>query len=1226
MCRRFVLLLILCCLLLPASPALAEGNPARLTRTGEAYATLEEAVAAAQDGDTVELTQDVRLTRGSLIVSKPITILSRGAHTVRRAFGGNQPMVRIDGSAALNLSASDGALTLDGGGYAGGRNSVVSIEAGGALNLCPGVTLTGGRATCGGGVYVKSGSVNMTGGAIHGNSASSGGGIYSESGAVTITGGEISGNSATFDGGGLMNERGSALLSGLKITGNSAGSRGGGIMNRMRLTLTGGEISGNTGTSGGGAFSNGDFEMTGGEISGNASQTGGGVWNAEDGRFTLAAGAIRNNTSTGDGGGVSNQGICRVSGGQILGNSASVAGGGVYNEGALALSGGLIENNRAKTGGGVQQAGELTVTGARFSGNSAALGGGIYGVRGAGATLLDDPNPFVDSPLYFETAPVVNQKVNLTLTGSVHGAVAVQKGEWVSGDWFQLAGMPGCELKRVPYEGSYALRVYQATQTQVTINNPVYGEAPAPAAVVKAGGVEVKNPAVTFRYASQPGGPFSDEVPVNEGAYWVQAQYDGGDDAFLNGSSGVASFHILPAAPTVKLSDAQALYSGQPVETGKAAVTGVRGEPLDAPVCYAYYSDPACTEKLPGPPSDLGDYYVTATFLAGGNYAAGTSAPAKFTIGRLTGLKLAAPGGQPEGEGYGLRITETLQLAPQFEPVWAVSLVQYASSNAKVASVDESGLVTAKGEGQAILTATARDLTGSGSYASSVIVTVHNAVASVTLPASVQMFAGGKKKLTAAVSPASAPDKALTWSIAPASAGTIAQDGTVTAGSSPATATVTATSANGRKGETALYVTVPAESVEVSAQSGARTLPVGGALQLTARVLPSGAYQKVSWKSSNRWVAPVDENGLVAGRKPGKVMLTATAKDGTKVMGTYALEVVIPVTGVALPESARVLVGGTTRLSAALTPENPTDETLRWSSGSDCATVSQDGVVTGVSEGVAMITAAAAGGASASCKVSVVPPVSSIRLAPVDGYTTVYAGETVRLNVEILPEDAGNNALSWRSTMVRIARATGGGEVEALRPGRATIIAEAEDGGGASGRIDLTVVQPAPSIELSQPEAVLYKNGEPGALTLTVSAPSGTRFRQLTWSVAHGGAASVDSRGVVKAVSDGEAVIRATTDRGVYAECKVSVRTLPSRAGFTKPSLTLKPGENVNLNELLTLDGSEPSVAWASEDPSVVAVTPEGIATAGKKKAGSAAVTATTQNGLTVRCTITVSE
>jgi uncharacterized protein YjdB len=1226
-----LLFLLIACLLLPASPALAEAAPAegaaRLTRTGEFYATLEEAFAATQDGDTIELTEDVQLTRGSLVLSKSVTLLSRGTHTVKRAFGGNQPMIRLDGSDALVLSASGGTLTLDGMGYAGSQSSVVRIQGDGALRLYPGVTLTGGKATYGGGVYVKSGAVGMIGGTISGNSASNGGGIYNESGTVTITGGEISGNSATFDGGGIMNEHGSALLSGLKITGNTAGGRGGGVDNRMQLKLTGGEISGNTGTSGGGAFNNGTFEMTGGEISGNASQTGGGVWNAEDGRFTLTAGTIQNNTSTGDGGGMNNQGTCQVNGGQISGNSASVAGGGVQNEGALTLLSGIIENNRAKTGGGVYQAGELTVTGCRFSGNSAAMGGGIYGTKDARATLLDDPNPFVDSPLYFESAPVVNQKVNLTLTGSVHGAVAVQRGEWVSGDWFQLTGMPGCELKRVPYEDSYALRVFQATETQVTVKDIVYGDAPAPAAVVKAGDVEVENPVVAFRYASQPEGPFSDKAPVDAGAYWVEARYAGGDGAFLNESTDIASFTILPVSPNVELSDAQALYSGQPVETGKATVTGANGEPLNVPITYAYYSDPACTKKLPGPPSELGDYYVTAAVSAGGNYTAGTSKAAKLTIGRLTGLKLTVPDGQAEGDGYGLKITETLQLAPQFEPAWAVSPVQYTSSNAKVAAVDARGLVTATGEGQAILTATARDLTGSGSYASSVTITVHNAVASVTLPAEVQMFVGGKKKLTAAVSPANAPDKTLSWSITPASAGAVSEDGTVTAGSSPAAATVTATSVNGRKGTTALYVTIPAESVEISAADGAQALPVGASLQLTAQVLPSGAYQKVSWKSSNRWVAPVDANGLVVGRKPGKVILTATAKDGTKVTGTYALNVVIPVTGVALPERASVRIGGTTRLLAALTPEDPTDGTLRWSSDNASATVSQDGVVTGVSKGDATITATAAGGVRGSCKVHVVPPVASIRLAPVSGYTTVYAGEAVLLKVEILPEDAGNKALAWRSTMVRIARATGGGEVQALRPGTATIIAEAEDGGGASGRIDLTVVQPAPSIALSQPEVVLYKNGEPGALTLTAAPPRGTQFRQLTWSVAQGAAASVDSQGVVKVISDGEAVVRATTDRGVYAECKVSVRTLPSRAGFEKPSLTLKPGESVDLKNLLTMDGSEPSVTWASSDPSVVVVvTPEGVATAGKKKAGSAVVTATTKNGLTVRCTITVSE
>ncbi len=99
--------------------------------------------------------------------------------------------------------------------------------------------------------------------------------------------------------------------------------------------------------------------------------------------------------------------------------------------------------------------------------------------------------------------------------------------------------------------------------------------------------------------------------------------------------------------PTVALNDLQLPYTGQPASIGPVGVTGVFGEALPGEISYAYYSDPACGEGslLPSPPAEPGEYYVKAMVAAKGNYAAGTSAAAKLTISKLSGLKLTMPEG-----------------------------------------------------------------------------------------------------------------------------------------------------------------------------------------------------------------------------------------------------------------------------------------------------------------------------------------------------------------------------------------------------------------------------------------------------------------------------------------------------------------------------------------------------------------------------------------------------
>ena len=98
-----------------------------------------------------------------------------------------------------------------------------------------------------------------------------------------------------------------------------------------------------------------------------------------------------------------------------------------------------------------------------------------------------------------------------------------------------------------------------------------------------------------------------------------------------------------------------------------------------------------------------------------------------------------------------------------------------------------------------------------------------------------------------------------------------------------------------------------------------------------------------------------------------------TEKTITVYDGTY----VIPVTGVSLDESSITLdVGGNQTLTATVTPEDATNKKVCWSSDNEAvATVSEDGVVTAVAGGTAVITVTTLDGLfTASCTVTVNAP------------------------------------------------------------------------------------------------------------------------------------------------------------------------------------------------------------------------------------------------------------
>ena len=160
----------------------------------------------------------------------------------------------------------------------------------------------------------------------------------------------------------------------------------------------------------------------------------------------------------------------------------------------------------------------------------------------------------------------------------------------------------------------------------------------------------------------------------------------------------------------------------------------------------------------------------------------------------------------------------------------------------------------------------------------------------------------------------------------------------------------------------------------VSLKPNTLSLKVGEAETLSAVFIPANADNKtVSWSTSDPSVATV-ANGLVTAVKEGSATITVTTADGGKT-ATCAVTVstdIVPVTGIKLNmETADLEEGKTLQLEAILEPANTTERNVSWkSSNTEVATVSENGLVTGVSAGEATITAKISS-FEASCKITV---------------------------------------------------------------------------------------------------------------------------------------------------------------------------------------------------------------------------------------------------------------
>ena len=280
-----------------------------------------------------------------------------------------------------------GTLELRSGVLQGADVKHIVYVDGGTLNVSGGYIVGGGSDDKpGGGIFVTGGAergkVNIQGGVVAANLGNFGGGIYVESGELNISGGAVTGN-AVFNGhedngGGIYVNSGTLKLSGNGYVTNNSKS--------CDCETCQGDAN-NTHGGGGIALANGaTMEMTGGYVTGNySSLAGGGIYAGffagDDGvTFSMTGGTIASNCAKyGEGGGL------RIGGGNNGGTNGVIR----------ATDRVYITNNKTLTkddwgGGGifVQQGGNLSVMDALITDNTAGGFGGGVGACPTGETLI----------------------------------------------------------------------------------------------------------------------------------------------------------------------------------------------------------------------------------------------------------------------------------------------------------------------------------------------------------------------------------------------------------------------------------------------------------------------------------------------------------------------------------------------------------------------------------------------------------------------------------------------------------------------------------------------------------------------------------------------------------------------------------------------------------------------------------------------------------------------
>ena len=159
--------------------------------------------------------------------------------------------------------------------------------------------------------------------------------------------------------------------------------------------------------------------------------------------------------------------------------------------------------------------------------------------------------------------------------------------------------------------------------------------------------------------------------------------------------------------------------------------------------------------------------------------------------------------------------------------------------------------------------------------------------------------------------------------------------------------------------------------------------------------------------------------------------------------------------------------------------------------------------------------------------------------------------------------------------------------------------------------------------------ATTLTEGESETLTATITPSNATGDKTVKWSSSNEAVAAVDSNGKVTAKKAGTAVITATSSNGKTAGCTVTVKQKEiaiTGISLNKSTTSLTEGESETLTATITPSNAtgDKTVKWSSSNEAVAAVDSNGKVTA--KKAGTAVITATSSNGKTAGCTVTVKQ
>ena len=514
------------------------------------------------------------------------------------------------------------------------------------------------------------------------------------------------------------------------------------------------------------------------------------------------------------------------------------------------------------------------------------------------------------------------------------------------------------------------------------------------------------------------------------------------------------------------------------------------------------------------------------------------------------------------------------------------------------------------------------------------------AVTSVTLDkTSLKLKEGETATLVATVKPDNATDKAVTWSSSNSEIATVDEAGNVFAqkeGSAKITAQAGEKTATC---EVTVYKEIPVSSIELDKTT--LSLAAGDAVTLKATVKPDDATDKtITWSSNDTNIAKVDTDGTVSAIGKGSTIITAYSGNVSASCKVFVKAASYPTPSGAVDLGLSVVwadknLGASSSYDAGgyyLWGDPTGNGTIMFFDTPSTNYISDtqyDIARAKLGKGWRLPTRDEIKELLSSCTFETVS--NGVRLTGPSGKSIVLP-----LTGMAFPSDgpAGTTSLMSKDKgfmMTGEAVLEGGGRFAFVYNYSQNSSYNLTSYNASMAKFPVRPVYellvdyvPLSSILLNKNELVLME-GESETLTATVKPDNATN-KAVNWYSSDVSVVFVDVNGIVTAMGEGTATVKAKQGAVASAPCSVTVKkkeVAVTEISLNKTNLDLKIGDSETLMATIKPEDATETVTWFSSDASVAAIDENGKVTA--INTGTAAIIARVGE-YTAACAVTVHE